>query len=471
VVQTASVSVALDTRLTRHPWLAVAIIAAGLAAWMGLGTLHDFQHADSLLTVLISTQRWTPFFWGQDRFGMLVPLAALPIHHPMYNLLFQGWVMTVAALVAPFAAARFLTGRTGDWIAIGACTNVLFLLITTPAVQFDWLVTQPYGLSICLGFSGLVVAADDDRVFHLIAASILLVLACWVNVGIVALLAIGTVVKGSRAFRLLTLQAMAAAAMALAARYLASAHTTTALASPAQWPSGWRQLLEGSSGVVGSPAAAIVIAAATAMSLAWLWETGAMPARQAGAAIVAMAIGTWIVIGTSLWVGMNRYSFRYMYPTLMIAGVGASMLFAALCAKRARWFSRAVMAALIAIATIRYGAPSPGRVARGLDDRFGRQTAAVLHNGATVIAGDYWRVWPAVFHANLSLARTHTHARVFGLAYRSEATDPLWKNNGRPVLLAGWPDDPSVAAVAGEHGVAVTLRTHLPELDLYTGQP
>ena len=90
---------------------------------MGLGTLHDFQHADSLLTVLVSTQRWSPFFWGQDRFGMLVPLLAMPIRHPLGNMLAQGWIMTVAALAAPFVMARFLVGRDCAWTAIGACTN------------------------------------------------------------------------------------------------------------------------------------------------------------------------------------------------------------------------------------------------------------------------------------------------------------------------------------------------------------
>ena len=79
-----------DALRDRHPWVVVTTLSAALAAWMGLGTLHDFQHADSLLTVLISTQRWTPFFWGQDRFGMLVPLLAMPIHHPLANLLAQG---------------------------------------------------------------------------------------------------------------------------------------------------------------------------------------------------------------------------------------------------------------------------------------------------------------------------------------------------------------------------------------------
>ena len=148
---------------SRHPWAVVSIVAAVLAAWIGLGTLHDFDHADSLLPVLVSTQRWTPFFWGQDRFGMLVPLLAMPIRHPLANLLVQGWMMTAAGLLAPFAAARFLTGRDDPWIAIGAGANLLFLLLTPPVVQFDWLAAQPYGLSMCLGFAALLIGERSTR--------------------------------------------------------------------------------------------------------------------------------------------------------------------------------------------------------------------------------------------------------------------------------------------------------------------
>ncbi|MFI5178439.1 MAG: hypothetical protein ACHQO8_07750, partial [Vicinamibacterales bacterium] len=140
--------------MLRHPWVVVLIAVAGLAGWIGLGTLHDFDHADSLLPVLVSTQRWTPFFWGQDRFGMLVPLLAMPLRHPLANLLAQGWMMTAAALLAPFVVARFATGSGGAWVAIGACTNLSFLLIAPPVVQFDWFAVQPYALSASLGFAG-----------------------------------------------------------------------------------------------------------------------------------------------------------------------------------------------------------------------------------------------------------------------------------------------------------------------------
>jgi hypothetical protein len=454
----------------RQPWLVVVILAAGLAAWMGLGTLHQFQHADSLLTVLVSTQRWTPFFWGQDRFGMLVPLVAIPIRHPLANLLAQGWMMTAAALLAPFVMARCLTGRAGPWLAIGACTNTLFLLVAAPAVQFDWLVAQPYGLSISLGFAALILAAEDRRLPAGIIALVLLALACWVNIGVGLMLAIAAVIVGARPVRLLTLAAAATALASLAARYGATAHTVASLAAPRQWLDGWRQLIEGLPGVTASPGAVIGIAVGTAVAIAWLWRTDALPPWRPAAAICAMALGTWLVVGMSLWVGMNRYVFRYMYPTLMIAGVGVSIIIAALFAKRTRALTAAALAACATVTLVRYGTPSLARVERDVDRRFGGKTAAVIHSGATVVGGDYWRVWPAVFHANLALARTHTHARVFGLAYRSEETDPLWQRAGQSILIAGSPDDPSVEAVAGEHGVAATLQAHLPEIDLYVGR-
>src|SRR5439155_20821710 len=101
------------------------LLVGATAAWMNLASLHESEHADSLLPVLVSTQRWTPFFWGQDRFGMLIPLLAMPIRHPLANLLAQGWMMTAAGLLAPFAAARFLTSRHDPWIATGAGANLL----------------------------------------------------------------------------------------------------------------------------------------------------------------------------------------------------------------------------------------------------------------------------------------------------------------------------------------------------------
>ena len=354
-------------------------------------------------------------------------------------------------------------------MAIGALADTLLLLIATPAVQFDWLVTQPYGLSIALGFAALIVADDRDGLGAAVTALGLSTLASWVNIGVSSCSRSRRRSVGSKPIRLIALVTAGAALASLAARYLASAHTITALAAPRQWLDGWRQLLEGLPGVTTVPTAVIGMTVGAAAAAAWLWRTGGLAWRPL-AAIFAMAIGTWLVVGTSLWVGMNRYAFRYMYPTLMIAGVGVSTIFDGAPGEAdktavGRGAGRADggLDRRLWLAVCR---PHRTRVRRSLR----RQTAAVLRSGATVIAGDYWRVWPAVFHANLTLARTHVHARVFGLALRSEETDQLWKSEGQKVLIAGWSDDRSLEGVAAEHGIAITPLGHLPEIDLYVGR-
>ena len=471
--------------MSRHPWVILSIVIAGLAAWMGLGTLHTSAHADSLLPVLISTQRWTPFFWGQDRFGMLVPLLAMPVHHPLGNLLLQGWIMTTAALLAPFVVSRFLTGRSDDWLAIGAGTNLLFLLITPPAVQYDWLVAQPYGISMLLAFAGLIGGDRSTRAGDALLAFFLLTLACWINIGIIVMIGIAAAVRVARPVRLLALEAAGAAVAALLAKYAASAHTVSALAPPAKWINGWTQLFQNSFGAIANPQIAIAAAVGAAIAIVWMIRRGrpsGRPGRYEPAiggplpwrtlmTAVAMAVGTWLVSGTSLWIGMNSYVFRYMYPTLMMAGVSAAILLWAPVAGQVKALSTTVLMVMIAVALVHSGRPSLGRLERDLDTRFGAQTPAILKSGATVIAGDYWRVWPAVFHANLTLAHAHSRVQVFGLTARSEATDALWRVPGQRVLIAAAAGDASAGPIADGHGVTVTLLEHRETIDLYTGQP
>ena len=120
---------------------------------------------------------------------------------------------------------------------------------------------------------------------------------------------------------------------------------------------------------------------------------------------------------------------------------------------------------------VRSGTPSLHGIEQRFEERMGAPVASALQSGATLIAGDYWHVWPGVFWANVVLSRAHSRTRVFGLAYRSEATDPLWRNAGREFLIAAPPNDESVGAVAEQHGVAVTLLKRMPGFDLYSGRP
>ena len=107
-----------DDRVSRPPplWPSL-VICAVVAIWVDLGTIHRQQHSDSLLYPLISLWCWTPFYWGQDRFGMLVPLMARPITHPLANLLVQDFLNIFSGLAAfillgaLYATRRVVSGR------------------------------------------------------------------------------------------------------------------------------------------------------------------------------------------------------------------------------------------------------------------------------------------------------------------------------------------------------------------------
>ena len=83
-----------------------------------------------------------------------------------------------------------------------------------------------------------------------------------------------------------------------------------------------------------------------------------------------------------------------------------------------------------------YGRPSWGRVQRDIDQRYGALAADIVASHATVVAGNYWTIWPAVFDANLMLYRSDEHRKVYGLG-----------SHARPTLL-NWALQRSVCAAA-----------------------
>src|SRR5438105_989484 len=165
----------------------LATICAVLAGWIDLGRIHEFQNGDSVLFYLISLQRWTPFYWEQDRLGTLLPLIALPLRNPLLNLLVQSWCAIFSGIAAMFLLARYVF-RHPLWPVFGAASACLFLLFAPARLQFEWFVEQPYGLALALVLGGLVLLDTETdsepgwtkRVF----AFVLVILAHWVNVAI-----------------------------------------------------------------------------------------------------------------------------------------------------------------------------------------------------------------------------------------------------------------------------------------------
>ena len=58
-----------------------------------------------------------------------------------------------------------------------------------------------------------------------------------------------------------------------------------------------------------------------------------------------------------------------------------------------------------------------------MDRSTGRWTPDVLAADCTHVVGDYWAVWPAAFHTNMTRADRGDPRRVWGVTFRA---DPAW---------------------------------------------
>ena len=94
------------------------LLCAVLAVCIDLGNSHRAENADSLVPILVSLQKWTIFYWDQKRFGMLVPLLAMPVQSPLGNLLVQNAITIFSGLAVGFLLPRYFVGGRA-WPLVG----------------------------------------------------------------------------------------------------------------------------------------------------------------------------------------------------------------------------------------------------------------------------------------------------------------------------------------------------------------
>ena len=83
--------------------------------------------------------------------------------------------------------------------------------------------------------------------------------------------------------------------------------------------------------------------------------------------------------------------------------------------------------AMAVLTAIVHGPVSPRIVRAEIDAVAGRYTDDLLAAGCTHMTGDYWHVWPAMFHANLRLTDEHSPKRVWAIAQRCGPTEKFWR--------------------------------------------
>jgi hypothetical protein len=421
------------------------------------------------LPVLVSLQRWTPFFWEQDRYGMLIPLLARPLTNPFANLLFQGFLNVFCGLSAFFLLARYLVpGPT--YPVVGALGAAALLTLTPAPYRFDYLMDANYGLWLVLGLGGLIVAESGPGGTppswgRRLTALLLIVLAHWIYratalylgtlVVLQAVFAPGFLRETARSFRERTLTARqrvhrfadsqpGLALLLLLAGFLAgreltrlARHHTTVLAGVplSDWPHAWARLVAHTAAALAPGAWPLVLGTAAAVVVAACAIRGrsvllAIPWRDV-LALAATALLVALFMGTRRWLKLNKYEPRYLLPSALL--VQAALLLVIVEPLRQAFASRRRMLPVLAASLLfpsvawAYGTPAPRRVRADLD-RLGTLTPDVLDAGCTHVAGNYWTVWKTVFHARLTLYERGDPRNVWGVTFRGQPASELWRD-------------------------------------------
>ena len=453
----ATVSASDSSNLLRFGW-ALGVTAL-MATWITFSSIHRYQTADTLLPVLVSVLKWTPFYWDQDRFGMLIPLLAAPIRSPFANLLFQTWLGSFAGLFATFLVLRYTLGNGPTWLVAGAVVNLTALILLPAQVQCDWFV-EPYAPSLTLALSAFLLLEKSSKTRWAIAI-FLMTLAHWVNVSAFTLLGPLVILRYlmqkqqsdlNRVLPCLGIGATAGLIMMRASRYRGS--TRLGFVPPRDWLNAWAQQAEVIS-KLQMPHLRIfmwlIVPGAVILLFLLLAKPSLGTKRLVGAsaALVGTGVVNWLFMGILVWVRANLYSIRYTLPALLFCVCGLLVLYLPFLQ---RWVGTNHVFAIAVLLTFliihrNYGRPSDAQVRNFINQQFGRMTEDILSSKATLVAGDYWSVWPAVFHADLTLYERGEREVVYGLTGRSSVTTAFWSQMPQSELCVAAPLGDTQAAM------------------------
>ncbi|MBW2315548.1 MAG: hypothetical protein JRH10_15325 [Deltaproteobacteria bacterium] len=398
------------------------------------GGVLDRQNADGLILALVSLQQWTPFYWEQDRFGMLVPLLTNALDDPFATLAAQHALTSFFGLMAFFGLSRFALGRGGPWFAAGAFSATAYA-VTHPSndTLFYYLSTiQPSGTSLALAAGALVAWREDAKptAARVAVGSALALLAIWVNVAaavflLVTLLADRALHRGASAPSWAAEGATLASLGAIELAMVSSPYGTNyGPLSPEEWPAAAAAFLSSAaSGYLGAGLGLALLAGAfVSTALAWRSE---LPWRRP-LAIGAGAVAYLCAFAVLAWTEGNA-----RYALLPFAALTAAVSIIPLQSLHSRT-RRGVIEVLATVALIttmmlRFGPPEPERSRRELHERFGAATPELLASGVSHLFGDYWHVWPAVFHTNWVLHDLGRPQSAFGVTFRSNPTRAQWE--------------------------------------------
>jgi hypothetical protein len=407
-------------------WACVLIFVA-YAIVVGRSTRH--QNADSLIPIFVSLESWSLFYWGQDRFGMLTPLLALPVRDSFINLLFQNFLTVGFLLSGMIAACRRLNVPHAP--LCGVVFAVLLLALEQHLIVLLLLTTnQSYGPALgCFGLAMYFFGRSSK--LSLLAALTLSLIGAWANGGVAIFMTIfGAAllfVPEARRFAIPLLTCALLSVVGHQALQPLAPERQHVFNIPAVtdmprlvwtfWTSAYGML--GHRGVLGTVGLwGLAIAAAVARREGrWQLVCACLGALVAAAFVYGGVMA--IFLG-----GMDRH-FMAAFPIFVAAPI---IIVVINVPPIAEWVPASmrpatryltlplVLACLLAQTGLRW----PDTVRRELIANLGMGRHTPFYaNRVAVVTGNYWEVWPIVFAMNLVHERQTGLRPVLPVVFRS----------------------------------------------------
>lgn len=410
---------------------------------MNFSWVHMWHEGDSVLVSLISLDRWLPFYWGDHRYGMPIPLLASWIRNASWNLLFQTqfFALSVVGLLLVGNLYFLHANDTPRSLRAGtACVAYvlgLFIYRPTSRTARQYFLADPYLVSVVpllMAVALLFRSSAGNRKLRLAFAAALIFLALWINyshvllAGSLILLLPHCDLPWRKTISLRVIWLALTAALFGIVRLWASRYPVLGEPQfvPAQWFTTASKLFAEMTQTVVYPwSLAVLFAGALVAVFVW-WRTGKLRLLD-GLVFCLVALVFALAVTLSDWPMQNLYEPRYwttplallLLTTLSWVGRGVLALLERVFRSRPLAIQAAALSAM-AGALIVFGTPDPLRARDLLIATTGRWGRDALKLGCTHMVGDYSMSWMSVFHA-----RALGHP-MWAVVIRSEATRDLW---------------------------------------------
>ena len=398
------------------------IILSGIVAGAILpltNALAGYQDGDGILTSLISTQKLTWYFWGQDRLLNFIPALASPFSDVETNLRIQVFLRSFFAYLAPLGILIFLNRSPRFLIVAIAITNIIIISCLSRYGQFNFYVQHnTFGTSMVLfALAFALTYSTLPKAIIAVAALVICSVAYATNYALltysVPVITILGLLRWSDRNRYITFLAVNCLAI-LIARYhskmFGEPSTSFGLAI------SFQGIIE-SLHIIRQNLNLVVFLVYVGITL-FFYNVSTEKKLLELSALVCVGLGIIVLLANTLWLEMNAYNIRYFLTSeLIIASVMGFVITRVLVLGNYKFVLAIPAVGLIACVFV-----SLGNFTHTYKELVGAPWRAnslavaelAVDEKAQIITGGFWDVWPVVY----DVKGLQPKQPVFGAAYR-----------------------------------------------------